>query len=52
MDSSGLAILLGARQRAIACGGTCEVTGATGAVRTFLERTGLLSILSSTSSQA
>ena len=48
MDSSGLAAILAARQRAAIAGGTLHLIEPTGNVRALLERTGLLAVLAAT----
>jgi anti-anti-sigma factor len=45
MDSSGLAAILAARQRAALAGGTLHLIEPTGNIRALLERTGLLAVL-------
>ena len=48
MDSSGLAAILAARQRAAIADGTLHLIEPTGNVRALLERTGLLAVLTAT----
>jgi anti-sigma B factor antagonist len=51
MDSSGLGALVSAHKRAVADGGTVEVSGAQRVVRAMLDLTGLSRVLSVTDRQ-